>query len=525
MRSIEIKDLSEDFIPARQYVRALLRKNGIADSVVSETLLIFEALCHSIFEQREDSSAAVKIEGRMHMGGYVTITFGFEGGVYVSNEEKTTDLTPEDRILQAYADKIDYTYYSGYNRIVLTVRRGSIASVLPCLLGVLLAFAICIPLHFYAEAELRNHLAYNLVSPLQVMLSNAVMMVGAPVTFFSFLKNLTDTYAISETRSEVRKLQNDIFLSSAISVLLAILTSLLLIRIVTPQTVSFADGRHLDLDLTMREFIRSLLPSDIFTPFQTFSPFPLILVAVIVAYALCSTGKYFNRMKDVINVCYALFSRMLSIVMYALPFMLFIALMTSMLTRGFVDLKALAVLLLTVIMSTSVMIAFYGIRLRLKGVPVLPFIKKLRPLLIENFRISSAIDAAPYNIRYCAKVYGMDRRKLEVSIPVLAQINLDGNCFFLTMITLLTALNSNSNVTFIDIITIGVLVFFLSLGAPNQPGSCLIGILVILNYMDSLDLIPMAVIAEVSVGWLLNLTNIVGDLVTVADKESVRHRY
>jgi Na+/H+-dicarboxylate symporter len=119
----------------------------------------------------------------------------------------------------------------------------------------------------------------------------------------------------------------------------------------------------------------------------------------------------------------------------------------------------------------------------------------------------------------------MDRRKLEVSIPVLAQINLDGNCFFLTMITLLTALNSNNNVTFIDIITIGVLVFFLSLGAPNQPGSCLIGILVILNYMDSLDLIPMAVIAEVSVGWLLNLTNVVGDLVTVADKESVRHRY
>jgi Na+/H+-dicarboxylate symporter len=78
---------------------------------------------------------------------------------------------------------------------------------------------------------------------------------------------------------------------------------------------------------------------------------------------------------------------------------------------------------------------------------------------------------------------------------------------------------SGTNYTLLDALIIGALVFFLSLGAPNQPGSCLIGMLIILNYLNVPDLMPMAILCEVFFGGLLNLVNVTGDIVTVVCEE------
>lgn len=43
---------------------ALLKKNRIAESVISETMLIFEALFFDIFEQQEDENAVVTLLGQ-----------------------------------------------------------------------------------------------------------------------------------------------------------------------------------------------------------------------------------------------------------------------------------------------------------------------------------------------------------------------------------------------------------------------------------------------------------------------------
>ena len=120
-------------------------------------------------------------------------------------------------------------------------------------------------------------------------------------------------------------------------------------------------------------------------------------------------------------------------------------------------------------------------------------------------------------IRYCSRVFGMNHKRVMFSIPVLAQINLNGNCFIITYVSLTIMLASRTKVSWGDIALIALLVFFLSLGAPNQPGSCLIGILIILSYMDASKLIPLAIYSEAAFGSLLDMTNITGDIVTAAE--------
>lgn len=69
------------------------------------------------------------------------------------------------------------------------------------------------------------------------------------------------------------------------------------------------------------------------------------------------------------------------------------------------------------------------------------------------------------------------------------------------------------------IVVIAIMVVFLSFGAPNQPGSILIGTLIIALFLKADELIPTAVYLEVFFGAIQNLINVTGDLVTVAIEE------
>ena len=140
-------------------------------------------------------------------------------------------------------------------------------------------------------------------------------------------------------------------------------------------------------------------------------------------------------------------------------------------------------------------------------------------MILENKRINSAIDAVPFNIRYCTRYYGMDRKWLSDRLPLLAQINLDGNCYLITLCTMLFIFLLGMEISWVQIVVILVLIVFLSFGSPNQPGSLLIGMLIITMYLHADGMITVAIFSEVLFGHIQNLINVIGDIVTVAIEE------
>ena len=522
MESMEIKNIS-DFEKAQKFVLEMLHGKKVANPVITETMLIFETLFHEILSQKKDADTAVTIMGQERLG-CVSIQFLYEGERYITGNEQTNSDLPEEKILQAYSDKVNYSYQFGFNRIRISIRNSHVKVMLPCGLAVLYGILFYFLLHFLGDESVKESLLSNIILPLEILFGNAMLMIGAPVTFLSLLKNLTNAYIVSERSNYIRMLRKIIFQTSIVSVLLAVAASLPTAGIVM-QKMSFTGSTTMKVDMSLPDFIVSLVPADIFAPFQMISPFPLIISAVLVTYALCSVGEYFDWLKKAVDACYELFSKMLSIIMAALPTFVFLAILNMLLVDGIPAFLYMAELTLAVLLSLIFMVAFYWIRLKKNGIGVLQFVKKLKPLLTENYKIGSVIDAVPYNIRYCSRVFHMERKKLMLSIPILAQINLDGNCFILTYISMILMLNTRTDVSWVNIALIPLLVFFLSLGAPNQPGSCMIGILIILTYMHASDLIPLAIFSEVVFGSLLDMTNITGDIVTVAELEQREKSY
>lgn len=520
MKSINIYDLNKDFDAAREFAESFLKKHNTADVVIDETMLVLEALLYGIFENDEDyvhsntSTGYVMLRGVNRLGE-TALKISFEGKRFI-NEDEDVDLaymTPEGRILRAYAERIDYSFHTGLNRISIVTKRSSFRRAIMNFVAVILGIVIYLLSIQMMDGATQKLFIENIVFPIETILGNAVLMVGAPVTFLSLLKNLTDTYILSERNHGISRLRRSIVGSSVVSSLLAILCAGVIIELGKAMATRPEKMADMSVRMSVKELLLSLMPSDVFTPFQTISPFPLIFLAILVIYSFVSVGKYFDKLKDAIDAAYELFSRMLGIVLFTTPVFTFFA--TLDLLMAYNALNFMVLMLLCISVSMLVPIIYNLLRVKVAGIELEPFINKLIPLIKENMKMTSAIDAAPYNIRYCAKNYKLDRDWLEHAMPMLAQINRDGNCFLVTLVSIIIAMFGNQATSFFDIAVITFLVFFLSYGSPNQPGSMLIGVTIILIYADSFSFLAIAILAEVVFGNAVGIINIIGDIVTV----------
>ena len=516
--SIEITAVPENLETAVSFIENKLKRSNISGEIKSETLMVFEALFRNLLRQDYDKETILRIK-TTNKFGEIDISLGFEGKPYVAILEETDAQSEDDRILKEYEDKFDYRYQRRYNSIHIAVKRSFQTTLFVSFASILAAILVYIPINAHVGMDTQIMLGEEVVFPLVKLFANAMLMVGAPMTFFSLLKNLTDIYVISERNSAGRRLQIKTIITSVIAVVLAIAAGLIIAEILNANLGILAGYGGLEAKPSIRELIESLVPSDIFTPFVTIMPFPLIIVALIITYAFCSLGKHFDAMKKAVEVCYTLFSRMLHAVMFAFPFFSFLAMLYPLLGSGFEILKVILYIIALSAVSLVILAIFYLIRLLAGGVKLGPFLKHLPAFLKENYKIGSSIDAVPFNIRFCVKNYKMDRKRISDKFTILAQLNLDGNCYLIMLMGMLFIFMMVPKASWYHVIVIAIMVVFLSFGAPNQPGSILIGTLIIALFLKADVLIPTAVYLEVFFGAIQNLINVTGDLVTVAIEE------
>lgn len=520
--TLELPASKENLEEALLFFRERLEAEKISNEIVSETMLVVEALFHNLLEQGITPDTTLRLSCRNRLGNMM-IKIGFEGKPAYLYSMEDGELSPEDHILQAYEDKISHSYFSGYNAFQISVKRKHLKLLLYCAIAALCAVLVYLPMHFLLPLKERYMFLGSFVLPVDRILGNVFLMIGAPVTFFSLLKNMVNTYLLSSRYSEVRKLRIKSIVTALIITLLALGTEFLLLSPFRMEAEAPAEAAN--AWSAVAEIISGAIPSSIFEPFESFSPVPLILLALIVVFALSSTGRYFETLKKAVDVGYALFSRMLGLLMYIFPLFVFPSTLEILLYGIEGVLWPVIAVILLILAGMSVIVAFYLIRLKIGGVRLKPFLCGLPPLLLENIRINSAIDALPFNIRYCVRHYGMDRKRLERALPALSQTMFDGNCYFLMAIAIFIAFDTGVNFTWYGLLILVFLVVFLSLGAPNQPGGILVGTLILFTHLlsdrgyDYAIIMFVAVFFEAAFGVFQNLLNVMGDIVTVAIEE------
>ena len=517
-RFVKIAANDAGIAQAQTFVGEILDKRRINDEVASETQLLFEALFREIVSHIDNNDTELEISNVRKLG-HTDIKITFPGRRF-SLLEDINPSDPDAKIIETFSDKISCSYQGGCNVIRISVRQSAWAFILPNLIAVVAAVIVGAILDYTVDNAQLQLIAKDWVVPLEKLFTNAVLMVGAPMTLFSLLKNVTDAFMVAERHSSSRRLLITSMSSSLVVVVLAIIMGF-----VVAQSILSAGGITESVDIgfahwSLASAVDQIIPSSIIEPFETISPIPMIVVALLIAGSLNSIGQSFGIVKRAIDACYDLFSGILSIVMAAFPLACFLLFLEILLVNdGIEEFLSVFYIVIVVFVCTLPLLVVYALGLKARGIPVLKFVRKLLPLLKENLAIGSVIDAVPYNTRYCERHLDIPRARLEKELPVLAQASLDGNCFILMLLATIYIFVANCDVTWLNVAVIALIAIFLSFGAPNQPGSILIGMLVILTYLHSDAAISLALCFELFCGSLQNILNVISSVVTVAENE------
>lgn len=517
-KSIEIRACVEDFEIAESFIDDLLDRSGVTKEAASQTMLVFEALFTELPEQGYDQNMLVTITGKRELGNLV-IKLAFEGKPFMPPEKETD--SPEMLIIEAFEDKLDYSYSSGFNTIRITVKRSSRRLYLLNGISFLCALVVFVLIQLFTDAQWQQTFNTDYLFPIEKLYANAMLMVGAPVTFFSLFKNLTDADLVFERSHGATSLRIRTIVTSIVAIVLAFGVSLLISSLINSSQEGTSELSPQIIGWNFAEIVDLLISPNILEPFVATSPLPVVIIVTLCAFAMRSTVKYFDKLKNGIDAVYSLLCSMLRIVMTGLPIFSFVTFLAFLLEGGLELFFDIVIFFALIVVSWTFMVLTYAIRLRAHGIPVIAFAKKLPPLITENLKIGSVIDAVPFNVRYCSRHYGMNRNRIKNSLQITAQLNLDGNCYLIMLVSLLVISFANVGISWGEVVGIGVLVFFLSLGAPNQPGSILIGILIMLQFVDAFDMLGMAIVAEVFLGGIQNITNVIGDIVLAAIDDRV----
>ena len=211
----------ENFDIIHEHIESLLELSNIDENSKSETLLVFEALYHDMIERGVPGDTQV-IVWKAGLFGSVNIRIRFRGKLYVPSSGDNDDISVEQRIMAVYGDRIEHRYHDGSNYLTIVAKRSANMAVRNIAIIMGIAFLTYFVVTSVFAGSEQQEMIRNGVFQVEMLFTKAMLSVGAPVTFFSLLRNLTNMYIRREGDKLMRVIQVRALVSSALSVVLAV---------------------------------------------------------------------------------------------------------------------------------------------------------------------------------------------------------------------------------------------------------------------------------------------------------------
>lgn len=520
MKKLELvaKAQPEQFKTVREFLETSLKKYKVPEELVRENCLVFEEVFLRIAKQNSDNIPEITISIQKRTFE-VKITVDYYGERFDMDFNAVDQMDLSSVILNRYADKLGRKYRNRHNVIEIIVKRSYDRIGWWCLIATAAAVLIYLLSLMFNANDLLVKVNGAFIYPLEATFGNALVMIAAPVTFFSLVTNITDCYVIADNRTSIGKMAFRIIGSGIIATILA--GALYYVIKLTPVFEIFTNGGKYALDRnrlvdSVSSTIQNIVPKDIFNAFVDISPLPLLLLAILTAAAICTTNTHFGDIKKLNDSIYALFSRILSIIIMVIPIAMFLSILDVLASEGFKGLLGIATITIIQLIGAVVMIAFIGVRVAVGGVNPISFYKKCIPAIVENFKINSTIEALPYNTRFCAKTFGISMNRLDKELPILSQVCQTGNSFMIMISSVLIMNYAEININTQALIVLALLIVLLSIGAPGQDGSLAMGMIIVFAFTGiSFDMMAFIIYIEVIMGRSLPVLNTLSSMASL----------
>ncbi len=278
-----------------------------------------------------------------------------------------------------------------------------------------------------------------------------------------------------------------------------------------------------------------VIPNNIISVFSTNGRvLSIVFIAVCVGLAINTTGKEstIKALCEEINEINTIF---LSFVVNNFgPIAIFCLLSRTFAIYGVNHLIPAMAYMITVILALfAYLLIGYPLYVKFLGkMNPVPFIKKIVKVAVFGFSTSSSAATLPMNLKTVTEEMGVHEDIASFVLPLGMTVNMDGTAIMQVIAALFVAGCAGYEVTFMNILVIGVLALVASIGTPAAPGAGAVILFTILSgmgYTSDTALMAYSLILAINrpVEMLVTSLNVVGDSSTaliVANSENALNK-
>ncbi len=421
-------------------------------------------------------------------------------------------------ILNSLTDNIKYRHRDKVNFIQMNVIRSKHTFLYETIGSMLLAIILGIILSYILSDDATGFLNSTLLVPIKTMYMNALKMIVCPVVFFSIISCIVQFSDLTALGRIGGKIIGMYLFTTA----LAIIIGIGIFYLIQPGDASLAGSLTPDassitsqtMDVSIKNIIVGIIPSDIITPFLKSNMLQLIFMAVICGIATGLLGKYTKVLTDLFNACNELFLKVTTLIIKLMPIAVFCSIMSMILTMGANSILSVLGMFAAFLLGLAAMMAVYCLLMILIGrLNPLPFIRKYAPVMLQVFSLASSNASIPVNMKACENKLGIGKRIFSLSIPLGATLNMDGTCIHLAVFALALAKIYGVEINGGTLLSMIISIFVLSVGAPGIPGAGLICLSVLLTQMNvPVEAIGLVMGIDSIVGMCRCMSNCLGDV-------------
>ena len=496
-----------------EFVRDYLYERKAQINYINESVILCEEIMTKIAAFGEDTdSITVKIK-RSITGS--CISFSFKGRYFELYDD------PDDigtKIISAYSNNIKQSHRDGMNKITVLINHSYSTQTRISHIAILLAIVIAVVIKLTGGEETGRYICEILAEPVSSFFVRALTFIANPVIFFSLVSLIAKMVDVRNHDSYRKRMIINYAASSALAVIIGITVFFLCTWVMSHAGMidNLSEDGNLGVAFSsFKEMILNFIPESIVEPFSSGNPFALLFGAILCGIAAGTIEQYSDEVKNLVEAMNTLMSKILSIIYSVIPAAVFTSVFIEFFSVTDTGYDVYICGIISLIAGIFLMIAVYMIQMAAHKIDPFDFMKKYKTLFWTNIKIGSSLDAVGYNIRGARKCFGLPVDFLETSIPLGANINMDASSMYITVVVLLMGVANGINPSVEQICIVAALALCMSVGAPNQPGTGIVTIAVIMPILNiPNDVICVAIVLETVLGALCAAFNTTGDVVS-----------
>ncbi len=320
-----------------------------------------------------------------------------------------------------------------------------------------------------------------LLTPIGEVFLRLIQFVVVPIVFCSMILGLTRIQNAAQVGRYAIKLLTSYVITSMIATALGMGMAFLLKPGSGVTGFSLPEGLAQAKGLSLLDWLVSLVPVNPLEALSTANLLQIIFSAALIGIAIQFVGDRASSFLSFIESCYAIFEKVLALVLYIAPIGVFALISSVIATQGLEIILRLLVYVLGLLTTTALMIGIYTCILFALRARPLHFFRSLFPALSLAFGTASSNAALPIALQNVQDSYGLRPEIATFALPLGTALKRDGSAILQGFNALFIAQVYQVPLTSSMLLAIAVSTLLVSFSTPGVPGSALITMTTVLS--------------------------------------------